>query len=137
MYRNLYVAQGPKVKVKPRFVYGDAELLRMPNGVVDGVIMADVLEHLGDLRRVLSEVHRVLQPGGIFVFDTINRTRWDVVPDGIALSTHSIWFFLSLKIYFRLLLVHAKDIPTAILGCRWHYAAKHARLGDCSSSPTS
>lgn len=34
----------------------------------------DVLEHVGDVGAVIGEVARVLVPGGIFFFDTINRT---------------------------------------------------------------
>ena len=40
----------------------------------DAVVCVDVLEHVADLRQVLQEVARVLRPGGIFFFDTINRT---------------------------------------------------------------
>ncbi|GAA98236.1 hypothetical protein E5Q_04919 [Mixia osmundae IAM 14324] len=40
----------------------------------DAVISSDVIEHIHDLRKYASEVTRVLRPGGIFVFDTINRT---------------------------------------------------------------
>ena len=32
-----------------------------------------MLEHVADLSRVLAEVARVLRPGGLFMFDTINR----------------------------------------------------------------
>jgi len=39
----------------------------------DAVVCVDVLEHVSDLRRVLAEVARVLRPGGLFLFDTINR----------------------------------------------------------------
>ena len=41
---------------------------------VDCVVCVDVLEHVEDLDRVLDEVQRVLKPGGLFLFDTINRT---------------------------------------------------------------
>lgn len=34
----------------------------------------DVLEHVTDVDRVISEVARVLEPGGLFLFDTVNRT---------------------------------------------------------------
>ncbi len=34
----------------------------------------DVLEHVDDLGRVLRETARVLKPGGIYLYDTINRT---------------------------------------------------------------
>ena len=37
------------------------------------VVCVDVLEHVADLNRVLAEVSRVLRPGGVFLFDTINR----------------------------------------------------------------
>ena len=39
----------------------------------DAVVCVDVLEHVSDIDRVLSEVARVLRPGGLFLFDTINR----------------------------------------------------------------
>ena len=39
----------------------------------DAVVCVDVLEHVQDRARVLSESARVLRPGGAFLFDTINR----------------------------------------------------------------
>jgi len=39
----------------------------------DAVVCVDVLEHVADLHKVLAEAARVLRPGGIFLFDTINR----------------------------------------------------------------
>jgi len=38
------------------------------------VYCCDVLEHVDDLRQVLSETARVLEPGGVYLYDTINRT---------------------------------------------------------------
>jgi ubiquinone biosynthesis O-methyltransferase len=40
----------------------------------DIVVCVDVLEHVTDLPKVISEVRRVLRPGGLLLFDTINRT---------------------------------------------------------------
>ena len=40
----------------------------------DVVYCCDVLEHVDDLRQVLSETARVLKPGGVYLYDTINRT---------------------------------------------------------------
>ena len=34
-----------------------------------------MLEHVSDVDRVISETARVLEPGGLYLFDTINRTR--------------------------------------------------------------
>jgi 2-polyprenyl-6-hydroxyphenyl methylase/3-demethylubiquinone-9 3-methyltransferase len=38
------------------------------------VYCCDVLEHVRDLDRVIAESARVLAPGGVYLFDTINRT---------------------------------------------------------------
>lgn len=57
------------------FVEGDAyDLSMFPEGCFDGVVMADVLEHLYDLPAAVAQAWRVLRPGGVLVFDTVNRT---------------------------------------------------------------
>jgi 2-polyprenyl-6-hydroxyphenyl methylase/3-demethylubiquinone-9 3-methyltransferase len=40
-----------------------------------------VLEHVDDLRQVVAETARVLKPGGVYLYDTINRTArsWLIV----------------------------------------------------------
>lgn len=53
---------------------GSAYELPVPDGSVDAVVMSDVLEHLHDLVLALGEAHRVLRPGGVLLFDTIDRT---------------------------------------------------------------
>jgi 2-polyprenyl-6-hydroxyphenyl methylase/3-demethylubiquinone-9 3-methyltransferase len=52
---------------------GVGEALPYRDGAFDAVVCVDVLEHVSDLNQVLAEVARVLEPGGIFLFDTINR----------------------------------------------------------------
>jgi len=52
---------------------GIGEELPYDDARFDAVICVDVLEHVSDLPKVLSEIARVLRPGGIFLFDTINR----------------------------------------------------------------
>ena len=56
------------------YVVAAGESLPLGNDSVDRVVSVDVLEHVLDLRAVLAEIHRVLRPGGLFFFDTINRT---------------------------------------------------------------
>jgi len=52
---------------------GVGEALAYDDASFDAVVCVDVLEHVADLKQVLSEIARVLRPGGVFLFDTINR----------------------------------------------------------------
>jgi 2-polyprenyl-6-hydroxyphenyl methylase/3-demethylubiquinone-9 3-methyltransferase len=54
---------------------GTATSLSFENETFDVVSCCDVLEHIHDWRQVIAEAARVLKPGGLFFFDTINRTR--------------------------------------------------------------
>lgn len=53
---------------------GSAEALPFADGSFSVIVCLDVLEHVRDLPATIREVARVLAPGGVFVFDTINRT---------------------------------------------------------------
>lgn len=53
---------------------GVGEAIPVETRSMDVVVCVDVLEHVDDLHRVLDEVLRVLKPGGLFLFDTVNRT---------------------------------------------------------------
>jgi 2-polyprenyl-6-hydroxyphenyl methylase/3-demethylubiquinone-9 3-methyltransferase len=55
---------------------GAGEQLSFPDASFDLVYCCDVLEHVSDLARVIAETARVLKPGGVYCFDTINRTRF-------------------------------------------------------------
>ncbi len=54
---------------------GSGEHLPLDGASVDIACCVDVLEHVDDLDAVISETARVLRPGGVYLFDTINRTR--------------------------------------------------------------
>jgi 2-polyprenyl-6-hydroxyphenyl methylase/3-demethylubiquinone-9 3-methyltransferase len=56
------------------YLEGRAESLPFDEWRFDVVCCCDVLEHVDDLDRVVCEISRVLKPGGVFFFDTINRT---------------------------------------------------------------
>lgn len=55
------------------YALGAGESLPVDDHSVDIVVCVDVLEHVEDLDRVIAEIRRVLKPGGLFLFDTINR----------------------------------------------------------------
>ena len=52
---------------------GSGEALPFGPDAFDIVVCVDVLEHIETWDQVVSEVRRVLRPGGLFLFDTINR----------------------------------------------------------------
>ncbi|MEM6382561.1 MAG: bifunctional 2-polyprenyl-6-hydroxyphenol methylase/3-demethylubiquinol 3-O-methyltransferase UbiG [Pseudomonadota bacterium] len=56
-----------------RYDVGVGENMPYADDSFDAVVCVDVLEHVSDLRKVLSEIARVLRPGGLFLYDTINR----------------------------------------------------------------
>lgn len=53
---------------------GRAEAIPFGDSSFDYVSCCDVLEHVDDINATISEIARVLKPGGLFFYDTINRT---------------------------------------------------------------
>ncbi len=53
----------------------DASVYQLPfrDGELDAVLMVRVFHHLGEPQRALAEIHRVLSPGGILVFNFSNK----------------------------------------------------------------
>ena len=54
--------------------HGVAEEVPFADDEFDLVYCCDVLEHVSDVDRSVGEAARVLEPGGYYLFDTINRT---------------------------------------------------------------
>jgi 2-polyprenyl-6-hydroxyphenyl methylase/3-demethylubiquinone-9 3-methyltransferase len=53
---------------------GVGEELPYADHSFDCVFCCDVLEHVQNLPKVISEISRVLKPNGVFFYDTLNRT---------------------------------------------------------------
>ena len=53
---------------------GSATALEFEDDSFDVLSCCDVLEHIEDWPAAVQEISRVLRPGGLFFFDTINRT---------------------------------------------------------------
>jgi 2-polyprenyl-6-hydroxyphenyl methylase/3-demethylubiquinone-9 3-methyltransferase len=60
-------------KLRIAYDVGVGEALPYDDASFDAVVCVDVLEHVADLHRVLSEIARTMRPGGLLLFDTINR----------------------------------------------------------------
>ena len=69
----------PELDDRLELVETDANAVQAPDGAADRVVMVDVLHHLHDQPGALSEVTRLLRPGGLFVVvDWGDRQRPDV-----------------------------------------------------------
>jgi 2-polyprenyl-6-hydroxyphenyl methylase/3-demethylubiquinone-9 3-methyltransferase len=81
-----------------RYEVGSGEALPYDDCTFDIVFCCDVLEHVRNVQKVISEISRVLAPGGTFFYDTFNRTffsklvaidisqswkRWAFAPPGL------------------------------------------------------
>lgn len=56
--------------------FGTASVYELPfqKSSFDAVVISDVLEHLHDIPKALRELARVLRPGGVLLFDTLDRS---------------------------------------------------------------
>jgi 2-polyprenyl-6-hydroxyphenyl methylase/3-demethylubiquinone-9 3-methyltransferase len=57
-----------------RYERASGEALPFAAESFDVVYCCDVMEHVNDVGQVIVETARVLRPGGVFLYDTINRT---------------------------------------------------------------
>ncbi len=57
-----------------QYQQGTGESIPFADNTFPVVYCCDVLEHVRDLPKVIGEIYRVTKPGGIFLFDTLNRT---------------------------------------------------------------
>lgn len=63
-----------QANLKINYKQGEAEQLPFADQTFDVAICVDVLEHVHSPQQTITEINRVLKPGGSFCFDTINRT---------------------------------------------------------------
>jgi SAM-dependent methyltransferase len=61
LYLNMEIQTCPDI-------YGDAHKLPVKSESIDCVLCCEVLEHVADPFTCCAEIHRILKPGGLFVF---------------------------------------------------------------------
>jgi ubiquinone/menaquinone biosynthesis C-methylase UbiE len=67
------------VKIKGEFTVGDAERLPYADGYFNKVVCSSSLEHFKDDARSLSEMRRVVKPGGTIIL-TVDSFTFPIVP---------------------------------------------------------
>ena len=107
-YRHVGVDQSaPSLAIAARHgvecVRADVAALPFPDAEFDIVVAGEILEHVEDVEGTVAEAIRVLRPGGTFVCDTINRTRFSALaivivaermPGGPPLGCHDERLFV-------------------------------------------
>ncbi|HEY7417506.1 MAG TPA: bifunctional 2-polyprenyl-6-hydroxyphenol methylase/3-demethylubiquinol 3-O-methyltransferase UbiG [Ktedonobacteraceae bacterium] len=121
------------------FIPGCAETLPFADGSFSVIVCLDVLEHVQDLRATIREITRVLAPGGLFIFDTINRTwiaRLALIwigerffqHQGLVPGLHNYHAFIKPRELQELLRENALDVRE-IAGFMPRLVGTHVRLG--------
>ena len=86
------------------FTCGRAEALPFADASFEIVWCTDVLEHLADCPAAIAQMARVLKPGGLFLYDTINRSWlsrllvigfWEYLARVAPRGTHDWQLFLT------------------------------------------
>jgi 2-polyprenyl-6-hydroxyphenyl methylase / 3-demethylubiquinone-9 3-methyltransferase len=95
---NAAILHSKEKNLNIRYETGHGENLPYESESFDVVLCCDVLEHVHDLPKVISEISRVMKKGGVFIYDTFNRTlmsnlgvikimqewkRWAIMPPGL------------------------------------------------------
>jgi ubiquinone/menaquinone biosynthesis C-methylase UbiE len=63
-----------------RLWVGDAERIEAEDATYDAVFEFAIFHHVPDWRRALAEVHRVLRPGGLFLFEELSSEFFSDIP---------------------------------------------------------
>lgn len=89
-----------------RYEAGKAEQMPFDDGSFDAVVCADCLEHIDDLARVIREVSRVIENGGVFCYDTFNRNLLSKIVVAWILERHLCREYRSLNVSEHVFSVH-------------------------------
>lgn len=118
--RSLQVAESHAKASGLSISYRNAtgEALPYPDRCFDAVFCCDVLEHVRDLPLVISEISRVLKPGGVFFYDTVNRTwlSWFIVI-GVA-QRWKRWAFLPPNLHVWKMFIKPREIKALLAANR-------------------
>jgi len=71
----------PELKDKLKFIHTSATNLPFDKEVFSHVISQATIYHVHNKRKALSEIYRVLQKGGIFIFDDLIKPKSDISKD--------------------------------------------------------
>jgi ubiquinone/menaquinone biosynthesis C-methylase UbiE len=108
------------------YILGDGESIPITNGTVDVVVSYETIEHIPDYKKFLTEVKRVLKPGGILLLSTPNDLEY--IEDN-HFHLHEFKYnelkklvrsyFKFRKDYFQTLWFYSTILPTSMQEKEW------------------
>jgi 2-polyprenyl-6-hydroxyphenyl methylase / 3-demethylubiquinone-9 3-methyltransferase len=104
-----------------RYRTGVGEDLPFDAGSFGAVFCCDVLEHVRDLPKVISEIARVLKPGGVFCYDTFNR-NWASLLGAIKISqAWKPWAFMPPNLHVWKMFIKPREMKSLLRhnGLEW------------------
>jgi 2-polyprenyl-6-hydroxyphenyl methylase / 3-demethylubiquinone-9 3-methyltransferase len=98
---------------------GTGESIRFADQSFDVVFCCDVLEHVRDLPKVISEISRVLNPGAFFCFDTLNRTFLSKLVAIKIWQEWKRWPFMPPNLHVWEMFIKPDELKTLLLQIRF------------------
>jgi 2-polyprenyl-6-hydroxyphenyl methylase/3-demethylubiquinone-9 3-methyltransferase len=102
-------------RLKINYDKGTGEALPYNDASFDVVFCCDVLEHVRNLPKAISEISRVLKPGGVFVFDTLNRTFVSKLVAIKIWQEWKRWAFLPPKLHTWKMFIKPEELKLMLL----------------------
>jgi 2-polyprenyl-6-hydroxyphenyl methylase/3-demethylubiquinone-9 3-methyltransferase len=98
-----------------KYEKGTGEKLQFQNSTFDVVFCCDVLEHVRDLPEVISEISRVLKNGGIFIYDTFNRTYFSKISAIRILQEWKRWAIMPPNLHVWEMFIKPHEIRSLLI----------------------
>jgi 2-polyprenyl-6-hydroxyphenyl methylase/3-demethylubiquinone-9 3-methyltransferase len=112
---NIAIKHAKESNLKIKYEKGTGENLPFQNNSFDVVFCCDVLEHVRDLPKVISEISRVLKNGGIFIYDTFNRTLFSKIAAFKILQEWKRWAIMPPNLHVWEMFIKPEEIRSLLL----------------------
>jgi 2-polyprenyl-6-hydroxyphenyl methylase/3-demethylubiquinone-9 3-methyltransferase len=97
-----------------RYDLGAGESLPYGGDSFDVVLCCDVLEHVRDVPKVIAEIARVLKPGGVFCYDTFNRTILTKLAIIKISQEWKLWSFLPPNLHVWRMFIRPRELRSLL-----------------------
>lgn len=111
---------------------GFGEHLPFESSSFDVVLCCDVLEHVQDLPRVIAEISRVLRPGGVFIYDTFNRTYFSKISIIKVMQEWKRWAIMPPGLHVWKMFIKPSEMKTLLSGNRLSWQSHRGIIPDTS-----